>query len=191
MNGDDSTAAPATYSGLQKTLHWVIAFAVIGMVPVGLALANFDFEETAADLGEALYGWHKLIGAVLLVLMAVRLATRIVRGTPALPPDLPDWQAVAARAVQGAMYTLLFVVPLLGWAGATAFSALGTVGGIRLPAMPFVPADQALAMRMFAAHGALAMTLAVLALAHIAAALDHLLRRKDGVFARMWPGRAR
>jgi len=54
--------------------------------------------------------------------------------------------------------------------------------------MPFVPVDEALALRLFQIHGALAITLAVLVLGHIGAALWHLVMKKDGMFQRMWFG---
>jgi len=79
-------------------------------------------------------------------------------------------------------------VPLLGWAGVTAFPALIVFPGLDLPAMPFVPVDEALALRLFQIHGALAITLAVLVLGHIGAALWHLVMKKDGMFGRMWFG---
>jgi cytochrome b561 len=88
--------------------------------------------------------------------------------------------------VHGALYLLLLVVPLLGWAAVTAFPALITLNGFHLPAMPGIPQDQALAKQLFEIHGNLALVLAVLALAHIAAGLHHLLIKKDGVFQRMW-----
>jgi cytochrome b561 len=91
-----------------------------------------------------------------------------------------------AAAAHGSLYLLLLVVPLLGWAGVTAYPALITIGGYNLPAMPGIPKDQALAKQLFEIHGNLALALAALALAHIGAALHHLLIKKDGVFQRMW-----
>jgi cytochrome b561 len=55
--------------------------------------------------------------------------------------------------------------------------------------MPFVPVDEALALRLFQIHGALALLLAVLVLGHIGAALQHLLLARDGLFQRIWFGR--
>jgi len=80
----------------------------------------------------------------------------------------------------------LIVVPLLGWAGVTAYPALITLGSYHLPAMPGIPKDQALAKQLFEIHGNLALVLAGLAVAHAAAGLHHLLLKKDGVFQRMW-----
>lgn len=81
------------------------------------------------------------------------------------------------------------MVPLLGWAGVTAYPALITVGGFDLPAMPGIAKDEAFAKQLFQIHGYLALLLVGIACAHIAAALAHLLIKKDGVFQRMWIGR--
>jgi cytochrome b561 len=91
-----------------------------------------------------------------------------------------------AQSVQGALYLLLVLVPLFGWAGVTAFPALITVGGYHLPALPGIPKDQALAKQLFEIHGYLVLALITLAVVHIAAGLQHLLFKKDGVFERIW-----
>jgi cytochrome b561 len=78
---------------------------------------------------------------------------------------------------------------VLGWAAVTAYPALITVAGYHLPPMPWVMQNEALAKQLFAIHGLLAFVLGALALGHIAAALMHLLLKRDGVFERMWPGK--
>jgi len=83
------------------------------------------------------------------------------------------------------MYLLLLVVPLLGWAGVSAFPALITIAGYHLPAMPGIPKDQALAKQIFEIHGTLAMALLILVVGHVAAALKHLFINRDNVFQRM------
>jgi cytochrome b561 len=53
--------------------------------------------------------------------------------------------------------------------------------------MPGVVQNEALAKQLFELHGMLAFMLAALVLCHVAAALVHLLIKRDGVFERMWP----
>jgi cytochrome b561 len=92
--------------------------------------------------------------------------------------------------MHGLLYVLLVAVPLLGWAGVTAYPALITVAGQHLPAMPLIAQNEALAKQLFAAHGTLALVLGALIIAHICAALKHLFINRDEIFARMWPGAA-
>jgi cytochrome b561 len=185
--GIERTAA--AYSPLQRTLHWVIALAIFGLVPAGVVMTNLGFEGPVAAITNMLYSWHKLIGFIVLWLVVLRVVVKATRKTPPLPESVARWQVVVSASVHGLIYVLLFLVPLTGWAGVTAFPALITVGGYNLPPMPFVPVDEALAKRLFQIHGAGAMTLVALVAAHIGGAMMHLIVHRDGVFQRMWPGR--
>jgi cytochrome b561 len=96
------------------------------------------------------------------------------------------WQIQLAQSVQIAMYLLLVLIPLLGWAGVTAYPALITVGGYHLPGLPGIPKDQGLAKQLFELHGYLVIALIALISLHLIAGLSHLLIKKDGVFERIW-----
>jgi cytochrome b561 len=177
---------PPTYSLIARALHWMTAIFIIILIALGVWMT----ERAAANLWDALtntlYGWHKLIGFLVLLLTAIRIIVKLRSKRPPYPPSVGPAALKLSAAVHGALYLLLLVVPLLGWAAVTAFPALITLGGFHLPAMPGIPQDQALAKQLFEIHGNLALVLAVLALAHIAAGLHHLLIKKDGVFQRMW-----
>ena len=141
------------------------------------------------QLTNTLYGIHKATGFSVLLLMALRIAFKLRSADPAWPADFPRARRIAAKSLHHTFYLLLVLVPLLGWAGVTAFPALIVFPGFDLPPMPFVPVDEALALRLFQIHGALALLLAVLVLGHIGAALHHLLIARDGLFQRIWFGR--
>jgi cytochrome b561 len=182
-----ANARPLSYSVSQKTLHWIVALAVIGLVPVGKFMADRGAAGIFDALTNTLYVWHKAIGFTVLLLMIIRIALKFGRGTPAPVETLSPVERLVSGVVHNLIYVLLVLTPLLGWAGVTAFPALITVGGYHLPPMPFVPQDQALAKQIFALHGLSAMALVVLSLMHIGAALMHRVVKKDAVFARMWP----
>lgn len=177
---------PSTYSFIARALHWMTAIFIVALISLGVWMT----ERAAANLWDALtntlYSWHKLIGFLVLLLTAIRIIVKLRSKRPPYPASVAPAALKLAAAVHGALYLLLLVVPLLGWAAVTAFPALITLGGFHLPAMPGIPQDQALAKQLFEIHGNLALVLAVLALAHIAAGLHHLLIKKDGVFQRMW-----
>ena len=136
-------------------------------------------------LTDTLYAWHKFIGFTVLLITALRLIVKLSSNKPPYPPSVSARTIKLASIVHSILYLLLFVVPLLGWAGVTAYPALITIGGYHLPAMPGITKDEAFAKQLFEVHGYLAITLVVLALGHLAAALYHLLFKKDGVFQRM------
>jgi cytochrome b561 len=76
-------------------------------------------------------------------------------------------------------------LPLLGWAMLSAAQYPVVVLGFTLP--PIVPASNELHAVLWDLHRALALFFFALILLHLAAALMHLLVRKDGVFQAMSP----
>lgn len=178
-------AVPSRYSRAARWLHWAVAAFVACLIPVGLymvargAATNFD------GLTDTIYSGHKLLGFLVLWLMVLRLLVRLRRGAPPPVATLTPLERVASEAVHVALYVLLFVVPLLGWAGVSAYPALTVFGLFDLPAI--LPANETLAGTILNAHKLLALALGLVALAHIAAALRHRLIKRDGVMQRMWP----
>ena len=175
------------YRPAQRLLHWLVALCLPTLLVLGLwmtarAGANLWDEQT-----NLLYGLHKALGFTILLLMLLRLFLKLRTAAPTYPASLTPVHILLAKIVHGLLYTLLFAVPLLGWAGVTAYPALITVAGYHLPAMPWVVQNEALAKQLFALHGTLAFVLAALIVCHIAAALVHLLLKRDGVFERIWP----
>lgn len=175
-----------TYSGMMRLIHWLTAALLIASLVLGFWMTNRSAANLWDALTNTLYSWHKLIGFLILLITALRILTKFRTIRPAYPNSVSQGQIQLAQTVQAALYLLLVLIPLFGWAGVTAFPALITVGGYYLPAMPGIPKDQALAKQLFEVHGYLALALIVVAIAHIAAGLHHLCFKKDGVFERMW-----
>jgi cytochrome b561 len=86
-----------------------------------------------------------------------------------------------------ALYGLMIVMPLLGWAmlSAAAYPVV-LYGGIQLPSL--LPQSDSLHTPLWNIHYYLAFAFFALVLMHIAAALFHALVRHDGVFQTMAPG---
>jgi len=91
--------------------------------------------------------------------------------------------------MHGLLYVAFFAVPLLGWAYSSAAGFPVVWFGV-LPLPDFVPKDKALADTFKELHELAAYGLAALVLAHVGAALKHHFVDRDGLLARMWPGRA-
>lgn len=167
-----------------RVLHWLMALMVFALIPIGIVMAERADAELWGPLTDMLYNWHKAIGFSVLLLMVLRIVIKVWLKGPPYPDEMPRKLQLAAKSLHHLLYVLLVVTPLFGWAGVTAFPALITLGGYHLPAMPFVPVNEALAEQLFAIHGTLAMILAALIVGHIGAAVRHMVR-KDGVFRRM------
>jgi len=174
----------ARYSPVAMALHWLLALAIIGSFSVGLYMADLPFSPMRLKL----YNWHKWAGITILTLSALRLLWRL---THRPPPDIPmpAWQARAAHVTHGLLYLFFFAVPLAGWAYSSAAGFPVVWFGV-LPLPDFVPKDKALADTLKMLHKFAAYGLGTLVLAHIAAALKHQFIDRDGLLARMWPGRA-
>lgn len=175
------------YAPLQKALHWITVCFVAVLVPLGFYMV---WRYTATDndaLTVALFDIHKLLGFLLLWIVALRLAVRLTKGVPPPPPSLALPQRLAAETVHWLIYALLVALPISGWIGASAYEILSLPGGLRLPAITAKDGD--FAGRVFQWHLWGAVALCLLVGAHAGAALMHKIVFKDGIFERMWPGR--
>lgn len=172
------------YPASWRVLHWIMALMVLALIPIGLWMTSRAEADIWGGLTDTLFNWHKAIGFSVLLLMILRIVMKVRWRGPPYPDEMLHQLQRAARGVHHLMYVFLVLTPLFGWAGVTAYPALVTLGGYELPPMPFIPEDSELADSLFGIHGALAITLGVLVVGHIAAALRHLFR-KDGIFRRM------
>jgi cytochrome b561 len=99
---------------------------------------------------------------------------------------MPAWQEKAAVYMHRLLYVMLFAMPLLGWAGTSAFPATITVFGLfELP--PLVGPDRELSALLLGLHWRLAFVLCVMIAGHVSAALYHHFVIKDETLKRMLP----
>ncbi|MCP8938388.1 cytochrome b [Alsobacter sp. SYSU M60028] len=182
----------AGYSPAAKWLHWLVAVLVLVNFGLGLALERVP----EGPIQNTFYDLHRSTGALILALAIIRLAVRLARGAPEPLPGLTGFERTASLLVHKALYVLIFVVPLLGWIATSAYGAdIWVYGAFILPPFPFFAAGdlgdahERVAAVLFRLHKLSAVLLVGLAGFHVAGALFHLLVRKDGVMARMLPGR--
>lgn len=173
-----------SYSTAQKTLHWLVALVIAGLLPVGLTMTSLD----PSPLVGALYEMHKSFGLIVFGLVALRIALRFVRGAPPPVPGLPAWQRAAARGSHLALYILIVAVPLGGWIATSACCAPVRLFWTIPVTLPLDVGEET-AKTIFKVHGALALTLAAIVAVHAAAALHHHLVRRDGTLRRMLASR--
>jgi cytochrome b561 len=176
------TPMPA-YTVTARTLHWITAALVLVQIPLGLLVVNVEL----GAWKDPLYNLHKSIGATLIPIVLVRLFYRLTHPPAPLPQDIPAAQRFAAQFVHWSLYTLLIVQGLLGWVGTSAYPAPIPVFGLfELP--PIWGENRALSDRLMALHRVIGITLGVLLVGHIGAALQHHFIRKDRVLMRMISG---
>ncbi len=178
-------AISTRYTPTAMALHWLLALAILGSFSLGFYMSDLPFSPQRVKL----YNWHKWAGVTILALSAFRLLWRLAHRPPADLP-MPAWQQRVAHLAHRALYVLFFAVPLAGWAYSSAAGFPIVWFGV-LPLPDFMPVDKELAEAIKPIHGWLAWALIVIAALHIAAALKHQFVDRDGLIARMLPGRAR
>jgi cytochrome b561 len=179
-----SSASPARYSASAKLMHWFVAVAVIALLAIGPVMKRLVPE---GSLRENLYNFHEALGAVVLIVMLVRAIRRAAFGVPAPDPTMPLLEQRAALSAQYALYLLLFVTTLLGWAATNAYGDPVSVFGLfDFPAI--LGKDQPLSDRIFVWHLVCGIVIAAIVALHVAGALYHWLLKRDRVLQRMLPG---
>lgn len=168
------------YSGGAILLHWLIA---------ALLLANVVIAFTMED-ARGLIPLHKSIGITVLLLTLVRIGWRLTHAAPPLPAALASWERITARVTHAAFYLLLLVMPLLGWAASSSGSRgtgalFGVIPWFDLP----IGKSHDLHEAMGEAHELAAYLTIALIVLHVAGALKHQLIDRNGMLARMLPGR--
>jgi cytochrome b561 len=171
------------YSATARALHWITAAIVVALIPGGIFMANAE-PGPAQDLA---FNLHRSFGVLLLPLVLIRFGYRLKNPPPPLPRDIPLRQRAIAHAVHGILYALLIIQPLVGWIATSAYRAPITVFWLfELP--PIWPQDRAFSEALFGLHKAFGILIALLATAHVLAALYHHFVRRDDVLMRMLKG---
>lgn len=186
MAESKSQPAPTTevYSPAARHLHWLTFGLIAIQAPLGLIMTSYAERTKFAAPSGQMYDAHKLIGMVILLVVAARLIYRLAKGAPADEPTIEPWQKVASHATHWGIYGLLIVVPVIGWLAVSYYGPFEPFG-IKLPRL--AGDDQATADRLFLVHKLTAFALIGLIAMHVGAALFHYVVRKDGVLNRMLP----
>ena len=172
----------SSFTVLQRLLHWLMAICIIAMLFIGVGMVS-----TIMPKYVPLLVTHKTLGIAILILALVRIAVRLRSGTPPLPMDLPPPMKLGAVLSHYALYALMLLMPLLGWAMLSAGGyPIVLLWGIHLP--PIAPTSAPLQALLWTAHQYLGLAFFALILLHLAAALFHALIRRDGVFESMTVG---
>ncbi len=177
-------ALPLKYSAAAQFMHWFVAVAVIALLAIGPVMKRLIPEGLIRD---NLYNFHEALGALVLIVMVVRLARRVAFGVPAPDASMPPVEQRASLWAQYGLYVLLFVTTMLGWAGTNAYGDPVSIFGLfDFPAI--IGKDQPLSDRIFVWHLICGILIGVIVALHIAGALYHWLVKRDLVLQRMLPG---
>lgn len=168
------------YGVVAIVFHWLMAFIIIGMLALGLYMADLPISEEKLQL----YGIHKEFGMLIFLLVIFRVSWRIGNLAPLLPDTIPWWQKIAADIVHWMLYGFMFAMPISGWLMTSAAGLPPSFFGLfTFPAL--ISPDPVLLDLFEKIHTYIAYGLILTFGAHVAAVLKHQFINKDGIFMRM------
>ena len=178
------TTQQTQFTVLMRILHWLMAAMVLTMLGIGVAMV--------ASLGDyhRLVSIHRPLGILILILVVIRFVNRQFSTLPPFPTTMSSQERFVASASEILLYTLLFVLPLVGWGMLSAARyPIVLYGPLQLP--PILPHSVMLYAFLRKTHTVLAYLLFLAFIAHFGAILFHTLVVRDGLFSRMAPWRVR
>ncbi len=181
----DESRRPTVYNPVARLLHWGLFLLIAAEFAVAWLMPDIHRDTRP----EGLVALHIGLGTLILSLMVLRLVWRVVGGAAPVPAG-HGWQRSAARGVHDLLYLGFLVLPLLGWANASARG--WTVHWAGLATLPALAAQGAAWAREAGdVHQVVAYGLLGLIGLHILAALQHQILLRDGLLHRMWPSNRR
>lgn len=160
-------------------LHWLLAFAMIGMLGFGLFLEDMP----KGDAKSALIWWHKGLGVSILAFALLRFGWRLVQGFPAALSRAPAWQERIAGFTHWLLLAGTVLMPISGMMMSLGKNrAIDVFGLITIPAFGEMPVLDQVGHVVHGAGGKLFIAAIIL---HVVGALKHQLVEKDGTMTRM------
>lgn len=170
---------PGSYGPVAKSFHWAIFLLLLAQYTVGSIMPHIGRN----TLNEGWVAWHLSIGALILAVIVARFIWRLLHPVP-LPDAMPGWELALSRFTHLALYALVLVMTVLGWAAANSRGwEVKLLGVIPLPAL--APEGSAWAHEAGDIHNILVYVLLGFIALHVAGALYHYFVRRDRVLQRM------
>lgn len=174
-----NSSGPRPQFALQsRILHWLMAVMILAMLFIGVAMV--------ASLAD--YRWlvaiHRPLGMAILILAIIRLINRRLTKLPPFLPTMSPLERKIASASEKLLYTLMIVLPLVGWGVLSAGNyPIVLFGPLHL--LPILPPSPPLFAFLRQAHTVLAYLLFFTILAHLGGVLFHTLVIRDRILDRM------
>jgi cytochrome b561 len=159
----------AVFGLVSRYAHWVIAVIILTLIPMGMFMAVLP---ASSPDRAGFVATHESLGALVLVLVALRLAWLRRSPPPGFDGGLRPWERRLAHAVHIGLYSLILAFPLTGL-------LLGLSAGAPLPLFGFLvpalwPTSPAAAGVLAVLHNQLLPLLFYTVIfAHVGAVLKH------------------
>ncbi len=170
------------FSRATRLTHWL--GAVLFLIAFALGMSVRALAPSAAALG--IYRVHAVLGVAILLVMLLRVYLAFRHSRPGPAPDWPRWM----RALSGSVHLLLYLLPFVLVASGLAMTLLTPLGAIAFFGQSGAWPDLG-AIPPAAAHLIAAIAFATAFALHLAGALYHHFRLRDGLFSRIRLGAQR
>jgi cytochrome b561 len=170
------------YGAIAKTLHWLIFLLLTVQYAIGSIMPHIGRK----TLNEGWVSWHFSVGAAILFFIVIRLVWRLLHPVPQLP-TVARWERFLTGFTHWALYVLVLVMTLLGWAATNSRGwDVKLFGVVKLPAL--APSGSEWGHEAGDIHNVLVYVLLGLIILHVVGAAWHYFVKHDEVAGRMMPG---
>ncbi|KUJ82838.1 cytochrome b [Microbulbifer flavimaris] len=160
---------PAKYSLPMRLMHWAMAALILGLIAVGWYMEGLDRSVEAKFA--VFYPLHKSFGALVLLLVLMRVVMKAFTAKPAMPSYVNGIMRKLSVASHHLLYMLMLAIPLSGYLMSNAGGRAVEMFGITLPVL--VEKNKALGSLMHDIHVTAPYVLLALIAVHIGAAIKH------------------
>lgn len=172
------------YGSAARLLHWSVALLIIGLFIMGLRMGDLPNGPDKMQM----YGLHKSLGVLVIMLVAARLAWRAANPAPLAPSTTTAVQQALAQWAHRLLYILMIAVPVAGvLMSQTGGRPVSFFGLFELPTL--MGKNEPLHEALEGAHAVMAFLMIAVVVIHAGAAIWHHFVLKDDVLRRMTSGR--
>lgn len=183
------SAGTSGYDRAARALHWLAAPAILALIALGLAMVRLPATDEAevARVFRA-YSIHKTLGIGVLALAALRIGWRLRHPGPG--PLHPDRRAetALARLVHHTLLGAMLVLPVSGFLHHSAAPGFAPILWPFGQSLPFLPADERLALIFASVHRVSGWLLFAALGLHLLGVAKHRFIDRDATLARMVSG---
>lgn len=177
MNSKNTTGR---YNTTAIWLHWLM-FALLVAV---FSFVEFrELFEKGTEPRELMKTIHFMLGLCVLLLVTLRVYTRLTNTVPPIEPAPAGWQLWSAKIMHFVLYAWMILMPILGWLTLSAAGKPIPFFGLELPAL--IGADKETAKSLKEIHALVGEAGYWLIGFHVLAALVHHYLLHDNTLTRI------
>ena len=157
------------YHIFSRVIHWLMAIIIIGQLSGGIYMSQFLLK--TSEYRSDFYNLHKSFGALVLLLILVRIINKIINKSPSLPDTITKSEKILANIAHYSLYLLMILVPLSGYLMSNSYGYSVKFFSITLPNL--VEKNYEIGALFSSTHKYLGYLTVIIVVLHIAGALKH------------------